>query len=51
VIIIEDDMEISPDFFDYFQATFSLLMEDPTIYCVSAWADNGQEQLVQNSSA
>ena len=42
VIILEDDMEIAPDFFDYFAAAGGLLYEDPTLLCVSAWNDNGQ---------
>ncbi|ESO10940.1 hypothetical protein HELRODRAFT_72024 [Helobdella robusta] len=40
-IIVEDDLEISPDFFEYLIATKPLLEKDPTLYCVSAWNDNG----------
>ena len=43
VIMLEDDMEIAPDFFDYFAAAGGLLYEDPTLLCVSAWNDNGQK--------
>ncbi|KAM9324136.1 alpha-1,3-mannosyl-glycoprotein 2-beta-N-acetylglucosaminyltransferase [Gastrophryne carolinensis] len=45
-VIVEDDLEVAPDFFDYFQATHSLLLKDPTLWCVSAWNDNGKENLV-----
>ncbi|KAA0196710.1 hypothetical protein HAZT_HAZT008070 [Hyalella azteca] len=46
VIIVEDDLDISPDFFNYFSATHSLLRTDPTLWCVSAWNDNGKGSLV-----
>ena len=29
VIILEDDLEISPDFYEYFTATLPLLRRDP----------------------
>ncbi|KAB7504973.1 Alpha-1,3-mannosyl-glycoprotein 2-beta-N-acetylglucosaminyltransferase [Armadillidium nasatum] len=40
-IIVEDDLDIAPDFFEYFAATYPLLKSDPTLYCISAWNDNG----------
>ncbi|KAF7637551.1 Alpha-1,3-mannosyl-glycoprotein 2-beta-N-acetylglucosaminyltransferase [Meloidogyne graminicola] len=46
VIITEDDLDISPDFFIYFNSTKSLLYSDPTIWCISAWNDNGNPSLV-----
>ncbi|KAL8506481.1 hypothetical protein ACS0TY_017391 [Phlomoides rotata] len=42
VIILEDDMEISPDFFDYFAAGAALLDRDKSIMAISSWNDNGQ---------
>ncbi|XP_020530022.1 alpha-1,3-mannosyl-glycoprotein 2-beta-N-acetylglucosaminyltransferase isoform X2 [Amborella trichopoda] len=48
VIILEDDMEIAPDFFDYFGAASLLLEKDNTIMAVSSWNDNGQKQFVQD---
>ncbi|XP_043711042.1 alpha-1,3-mannosyl-glycoprotein 2-beta-N-acetylglucosaminyltransferase isoform X1 [Telopea speciosissima] len=48
VIILEDDMEIAPDFFDYFEATATLLDDDKTIMAVSSWNDNGQKQFVHD---
>lgn len=50
-IVVEDDLEIAPDFFEYFQAAFPLLLADPTLWCVSAWNDNGKEQMVDSSQA
>ncbi|XP_010270493.1 PREDICTED: alpha-1,3-mannosyl-glycoprotein 2-beta-N-acetylglucosaminyltransferase isoform X1 [Nelumbo nucifera] len=49
VIILEDDMEIAPDFFDYFEVAASLLDRDKTIMAVSSWNDNGQKQFVYDS--
>ncbi|KAF5179899.1 Alpha-1,3-mannosyl-glycoprotein 2-beta-N-acetylglucosaminyltransferase [Thalictrum thalictroides] len=48
VIILEDDMEISVDFFDYFEAAATLLENDKTILAVSSWNDNGQKQFVHD---
>nr|CAG4646273.1 EOG090X06K9 [Macrothrix elegans] len=46
VIIVEDDLDIAPDFFSYFSATYDLLLKDPTLWCVSAWNDNGKARLI-----
>uniref|UniRef100_A0AC34Q4N6 Alpha-1,3-mannosyl-glycoprotein 2-beta-N-acetylglucosaminyltransferase n=1 Tax=Panagrolaimus sp. JU765 TaxID=591449 RepID=A0AC34Q4N6_9BILA len=46
VIITEDDLDISPDFYDYFSGTRWLLDADKTLYCVSAWNDNGRSELI-----
>ncbi|CAG9531866.1 unnamed protein product [Cercopithifilaria johnstoni] len=46
VIITEDDLDIAPDFFEYFSATRPLLDADETLYCVSAWNDNGKTYLI-----
>ncbi|KAM0825511.1 hypothetical protein ACQ4PT_069507 [Festuca glaucescens] len=51
VIILEDDMEIAPDFFDYFEAAAKLLDNDKTIMAVSSWNDNGQKQFVHDPKA
>ncbi|PNY10713.1 alpha-1,3-mannosyl-glycoprotein 2-beta-N-acetylglucosaminyltransferase-like protein [Trifolium pratense] len=48
VIILEDDMEIAPDFFDYFEAMATLLDKDKSIMAVSSWNDNGQRQFVHD---
>ncbi|KAL7257276.1 hypothetical protein ACSBR1_003558 [Camellia fascicularis] len=48
VIILEDDMEIFPYFFDYFEAAVALLESDKSIMAVSSWNDNGQKQFVQD---
>ncbi|KAG7174647.1 Alpha-1-3-mannosyl-glycoprotein 2-beta-N-acetylglucosaminyltransferase-like, partial [Homarus americanus] len=46
VIIVEDDLDVAPDFFEYFSATYPILQSDPTLWCVSAWNDNGKANLV-----
>ncbi|KAH9654783.1 alpha-1,3-mannosyl-glycoprotein 2-beta-N-acetylglucosaminyltransferase [Citrus sinensis] len=43
-----DDMEIAPDFFDYFEAAADLLDKDKSIMAVSSWNDNGQKQFVHD---
>lgn len=50
VIIVEDDLEVSPDFFSYFEATSNLLLDpEENLYCISAWNDNGKDgQIEQN---
>jgi alpha-1,3-mannosyl-glycoprotein beta-1,2-N-acetylglucosaminyltransferase len=45
-----DDMDISPDFFSYFHQNSKLLKRDPTLFCISAWNDNGQEGRVHDPS-
>eukprot|EP01080_Neovahlkampfia_damariscottae_P001396 gene1396-12016_t len=42
VIILEEDIEVSPDFFNYFSALSPLLDKDESILCISSWNDNGQ---------
>ncbi|XP_013136615.1 PREDICTED: alpha-1,3-mannosyl-glycoprotein 2-beta-N-acetylglucosaminyltransferase [Papilio polytes] len=49
VIIVEDDLDISPDFFEYFLGTYPLLLKDPSIWCVSAWNDNGKREVIDMS--
>ena len=43
VIVLEDDMELSPDFFGYFEAAGKVMDADPSVYAVSSWNDNGQK--------
>ncbi|KAF9676402.1 hypothetical protein SADUNF_Sadunf09G0134800 [Salix dunnii] len=45
---IANDMEIAPDFFDYFEAAAALLDKDKSIMAVSSWNDNGQKQFVHD---
>jgi alpha-1,3-mannosyl-glycoprotein beta-1,2-N-acetylglucosaminyltransferase len=49
VIIVEDDLEVSSDFFEYFSSTLRLLEEDKSLFCVSAWNDNGKADNIDSS--
>ncbi|CDQ84158.1 unnamed protein product [Oncorhynchus mykiss] len=51
VVIVEDDLEVAPDFFEYFRALHPILTSDPTLWCASAWNDNGREGLVDPGKA
>ncbi|XP_003489416.1 alpha-1,3-mannosyl-glycoprotein 2-beta-N-acetylglucosaminyltransferase [Bombus impatiens] len=51
VIIVEDDLDIAPDFFEYFLGTYPLLVSDNSLWCVSAWNDNGKAGLVDDNAA
>lgn len=51
LIILEEDLEVSSDFFDYFAATLPLLEADKDLFCVSAWNDNGKPELAADEKA
>lgn len=51
VLFLEEDLEIAPDFLSYFDATSRLMAKDPSILCVSAWNDHGQEGRAANRTA
>lgn len=51
VIFLEEDMDIAPDFFSYFDAMLPLVRQDPMLFCASAWNDNGYDTLVQDKEA
>lgn len=45
-----DDLEVSPDFLDYFQALYSFMKHDKTVWCISAWNDNGINQKIDRQA-
>ncbi|CAE8635953.1 unnamed protein product [Polarella glacialis] len=47
-IFIENDLTLAPDFLWYFRLTAPLLEKDPSLFCVSAWHDNGFRELVSD---
>lgn len=51
VIVLEDDMEISPDFFDYFGTLRPILRNDAGLLCISAFNDAGVKGLVSDNKA
>ncbi|XP_060808685.1 alpha-1,3-mannosyl-glycoprotein 2-beta-N-acetylglucosaminyltransferase isoform X2 [Amyelois transitella] len=50
VIIVEDDLDISQDFYEYFLGTYPLLLEDDSLWCISAWNDNGKRDVIDLSA-
>jgi hypothetical protein len=46
VIILEDDLEVAPDFFDFMSAAAPLLDADASLLAASAYSDLGQPHLV-----
>lgn len=46
--LFPDDLDIAPDFYEYFAATYRILLQDETLWCVSAWNDNGKTNLVKD---
>ncbi|CAJ1459504.1 unnamed protein product [Effrenium voratum] len=47
-VFLENDLLVAPDFLWLFRASAWLLKEDPSLFCVSAWNDNGVPSLVSN---
>jgi len=51
LIIIEDDLLLSPDFYEYFHAVAPILCNDPSLFVISAWNDNGFKGKVRDPLA
>jgi len=49
-IIFEEDLDIAQDALVYFSQTLGLLKADPSLYCVSAWNDQGYEHSVGSAN-
>ena len=47
-IVIEEDLDVSVDFFSYFSQTVYLMKKDDSLYCISAWNDQGYEHSCQD---
>ena len=50
LIVLEDDLSVSADFFIYFNWALDLFKIDPTLYCVSAWNDHGMNHAVASET-
>jgi hypothetical protein len=50
-VLIEDDLLLSPDALLYFWSTAWLLEQDSSLWCVSAWNDQGYPHVAPNASA
>jgi len=51
LILLEDDLVPAPDFLNLFLSTAYLLDADPTLWCVSAWNDNGLKSVSREEDA
>ncbi|UXI18085.1 RING finger protein 165-like [Sarcoptes scabiei] len=49
-IILEEDLDVSPDFFHYFSQTMHLLDQDESLFCISAWNDQAYEHTSSDTS-
>uniref|UniRef100_A0A7S4KLP6 Uncharacterized protein n=1 Tax=Guillardia theta TaxID=55529 RepID=A0A7S4KLP6_GUITH len=49
-IVVEEDMVFAPDFLEFFLLYAPVMKKDATVYCVSAYNDNGFETLALDSS-
>ncbi|KAM6921662.1 LOW QUALITY PROTEIN: protein O-linked-mannose beta-1,2-N-acetylglucosaminyltransferase 1 [Xenentodon cancila] len=47
-IVLEEDLDISIDFFSFLSQTIHLLEEDDSLYCISAWNDQGYEHTAED---
>ncbi|XP_062308165.1 protein O-linked-mannose beta-1,2-N-acetylglucosaminyltransferase 1 isoform X1 [Osmerus eperlanus] len=47
-IVLEEDLDVSIDFFSFLSQTVHLLDEDDSLYCVSAWNDQGYEHTAED---
>ncbi|XP_043191250.1 protein O-linked-mannose beta-1,2-N-acetylglucosaminyltransferase 1-like [Amphibalanus amphitrite] len=50
LVLLEEDLEVAPDFVSFFDQTHHLLDVDPSLYCISAWNDHGYEHTVGDPS-
>lgn len=46
VILLEDDLALSPSLLNYYEQTFQLLYADPSLLCISAFNDNAYTSLL-----
>merc|ERR1719414_301631 len=42
-IILEEDLDVSPDLLYYFGQLLPIYASDSTVYCISAWNDHGYD--------
>lgn len=49
-IIIEEDLDVSLDFLSFINQSLPLLDEDESVYCISAWNDQGYEHTSEDPS-
>lgn len=47
--MFSDDLDVAPDFFEYFLGLYPILLKDSSLWCISAWNDNGKQGLVKEN--
>ncbi|XP_065655773.1 protein O-linked-mannose beta-1,2-N-acetylglucosaminyltransferase 1 isoform X1 [Hydra vulgaris] len=50
MLILEEDLDVSKDIIDYFSQLAPLLRSDDSLYCISAWNDQGYEHSCKDPS-
>ncbi|XP_064633675.1 protein O-linked-mannose beta-1,2-N-acetylglucosaminyltransferase 1-like [Lineus longissimus] len=50
VIILEEDLVLSPDFLYFLAQTYQVVRQDKSLLGISAWNDNGYEEVSTNST-
>lgn len=51
ILVAEEDLLFSPDFFEFFLAAAPVMDVDPSVMAVSAWNDNGRRDRVGDAGA
>ncbi|XP_055986884.1 protein O-linked-mannose beta-1,2-N-acetylglucosaminyltransferase 1 [Sorex fumeus] len=47
-VVLEEDLDIAVDFFSFLSQSIHLLEEDSSVYCISAWNDQGYEHTAED---
>lgn len=50
LVIIEEDLDVSVDILSYFKQLLPVLENDESVYCISAWNDQGYEYTAHDAS-
>lgn len=50
VILLDEDIEVSPDFFSFMSQTLGVLQSDPTLYCINAHSAGGFRGLAHDET-
>nr|XP_058945597.1 protein O-linked-mannose beta-1,2-N-acetylglucosaminyltransferase 1-like [Pocillopora verrucosa] len=48
VVILEEDLDVSPDILTFFNQLLPVLENDDSLYCISAWNDQGYTHAVKD---
>ncbi|XP_020913620.2 protein O-linked-mannose beta-1,2-N-acetylglucosaminyltransferase 1 isoform X3 [Exaiptasia diaphana] len=48
LVIIEEDLDVSVDILSYFKQLLPVLEKDESLFCISAWNDQGYEHVVND---